>query len=75
MGFGAAAEIARKDLDQEASRFAGFREYIATEVLRSFPNAYLFGHPTERLPGHLSFGFRGQESEVGKLLEALDQVE
>jgi cysteine desulfurase len=74
VGFGAAAEIARKELGEEAARLAGFREYIATEVLRSFPNAYLFGHPTERLPGHLSFGFRGQEREVGTLLEALDQA-
>jgi cysteine desulfurase len=74
VGFGAAAEIARKELGEEAARLVGLREYITTEVLRNFPNAYLFGHPTERLPGHLSFGFRGQEREVGKLLEALDQV-
>jgi cysteine desulfurase len=74
VGFGAAAEIARKELDQEAKRLAGLREYIATEVLRDFPNAYLFGHPTKRMPGHLSFGFRGQEREVGKLLQALDQA-
>jgi cysteine desulfurase len=74
IGFGAAAEIARKELSEEAARLAGLREYIATEVLRNFPNAYLFGHPTKRLPGHLSFGFRGQEREVGKLLAALDQA-
>lgn len=74
VGFGAAAEIARKELAEEATRLAGLREFIATEVLRNFPNAYLFGHPTERLPGHLSFGFRGQQREVGKLLEALDQA-
>jgi cysteine desulfurase len=74
VGFGAAAEIAQKELDQEAKRLAGFRDYIATEALRTFPNAYLFGHPTERLPGHLSFGLRGQEREVGKLLAALDQA-
>ena len=74
VGFGAAAEIARKELAEEATRLAGLGEFIATEVLRNFPNAYLFGHPTERLPGHLSFGLRGQEREVGKLLEALDQA-
>jgi len=74
VGFGAAAEIARKELDQEATRLAGFREHIASELLRIFPNAYLFGHPTQRLPGHLSFGLRGQEREVGKLLAALDQA-
>jgi cysteine desulfurase len=74
VGFGAAAEIARKELDQEAKRLAGFREYLTTEVLRRFPNTYLFGHPTDRLPGHLSFGLRGQEREVGKLLVTLDQA-
>jgi cysteine desulfurase len=74
VGFGAAADIARKELGEEAARLAGLREYIATEVLRNFPNAYLFGHLTERLPGHLSFGFRGQEREVGRLLGALDQT-
>jgi cysteine desulfurase len=74
VGFGAAAEIALKELDHEANRLAGLREYIATEVLQNLPNARLFGHPTERLPGHLSIGFRGQEREVGRLLEALDQA-
>jgi len=74
VGFGAAAEIARKELAEEAARLAGLREYIAAEILRNFPNAYLLGHPTERLPGHLSFGFRGQERAVGELLEALDQA-
>jgi cysteine desulfurase len=61
-------------LDEDATRLAGLRERITTEVLRTFPNAYLFGHPTQRLPGHLSFGFRGQERVVGKLLAALDRA-
>lgn len=74
VGFGAAAEIARKELSEESTRLAAFREHLATELLRTFPNAYFFGHPTKRLPGHLSFGFRGQEREVGKLLTALDQA-
>ncbi len=74
VGFGAAAEIAREELPEAGARLARLREYVATEVLRNFPRAYLFGHPTERLPGHLSFGFRGQEREVGKLLEALDEA-
>lgn len=74
VGFGMAAEIARQGLEAEASRLARFREQIATEILGTFPNAYLFGHATERLPGHLSFGFRGQEREVGRLLSALDQA-
>jgi cysteine desulfurase len=74
VGFGVAAEIAQNELDEEALRLARLRERIATQVLRTFPNAYLFGHLTQRLPGHLSFGFRGQEREVGKLLAALDHA-
>jgi cysteine desulfurase len=41
-------------------------------VSRLLPHAYLFGHPHQRLPGHLSLGFRGEEGQVGKLLSALD---
>jgi len=74
VGFGAAAEIARQELVEEASRLAGFRNHVAGELRRLFPKSYVFGHPTQRLPGHLSFGFRGQEREVGKLLTALDQA-
>jgi cysteine desulfurase len=74
VGFGVATEIARKELAEEASRLAQFRDQIATEVLGTFPKAYLFGHATQRLPGHLSFGFRGQEREVGRLLSMLDQA-
>lgn len=72
VGFGAAAAIAREELADEAARLARFRERIATELSRTLPHSYLFGHPVHRLPGHLSFGFRGQEREVGKLLVALD---
>jgi cysteine desulfurase len=74
VGFGMAAEIARVELAEEASRLALFRDQISSEILRNFPKAYLFGHATERLPGHLSFGFRGQERETGKLLSILDQA-
>jgi cysteine desulfurase len=74
VGFGAAAEIARKELDEESARLAEFRQHIATEIQRMFPNAYFFGHKKERLPGHVGFGLRGQEREVGRLLAALDQA-
>lgn len=74
VGFGVAAEIARQELTEEASRLEAFREQVASELQQTFPNSYLFGHATQRLPGHLSFGFRGQEREVGRLLSALDQA-
>jgi len=72
VGFGAAAEAAREDLADEAIRLAQFRESIAAGLKRALPHFYIFGHATKRLPGHLSFGFRGQERELGRLLAALD---
>jgi cysteine desulfurase len=72
VGFGVAAAIAREELADEAIRLAQFRERIAKELSRTLPQSYLFGHPVHRLPGHISFGLRGHEREVGKLLEAFD---
>jgi cysteine desulfurase len=74
VGFGAAAEIARTELNEEAARLTELRELLTAELLQDFPNAYLFGHPTQRLPGHISFGLRGHELEVGNLLAKLDQA-
>lgn len=74
VGFGVAAEIARLELAEEAQRLAGFRQQIAAEILRAFPNAYPFGHSVQRLPGHFSFGLRGHEREVGQILTALDHA-
>jgi cysteine desulfurase len=74
VGFGAAAAIAQEELAAEAARLAQFRERIARELSQRFPDSYLFGHPVQRLPGHLSFGFRGRERELGKLLGALDRA-
>lgn len=74
VGFGAACDIAGQELSREALRLSELRAHIATEVRRIFPNAYLFGDETRRLPGHLSFGFKGHEREVGALLTALDQA-
>ena len=74
VGFGAAAEIAREDLASESERLARFRKYITSKLSEKFSDWYLFGHPVQRLPGHLSFGFRGRETELGKLLAALDQA-
>lgn len=72
VGFGAAAAIAQQELTEESARLAELRQHIWNELSRELPGAYLFGHATERLPGHLSIGFGGQEKQVGELLAALD---
>ncbi len=74
VGFGETASFAQEELAGEATRLAQLREHIAAELSRTLPHSYIFGHPSKRLPGHLSFGFRGQEREVGKLLLALDEA-
>ncbi len=74
VGFGAAAEIARMELAEEAARLKRFRDYILQELRRRLPQLYLYGHSTERLPGHLSLGIRGSEKDVGALLAVLDTL-
>jgi cysteine desulfurase len=74
VGFGAAAELAQQELAQESARLVSFRNRIVAEVSRRLPHCYLFGHSTQRLPGHLSIGLRGHEHQVGQLLLALDRA-
>jgi len=73
VGFGVAAEIAREEMTRETARLLQLRARIV-EGLRDIPQAYLIGHPVERLPGHLCVGFAGQENAVGKLLHSLDEA-
>jgi cysteine desulfurase len=72
VGFGAAAALAQEELARDSARLAGIRDRIAGELKCKLPNFYLFGHPAQRLPGHLSIGFHGQEHQVGQLLANLD---
>ena len=74
VGFGAAAEIARKEMDFEAKRLRLLREKIVHGLIRRLPQAYVIGHPEKRLPGHLSLGFAGQEVLAGRLVESLNKA-
>ena len=72
VGFGAAADIARKELAEETPCLKQFREHISRNSAAPCLIPNILGHSTRRLPGHLSIGVRGQEREVGKLLAVLD---
>ena len=74
VGFGAAAEIARAEWEEEGKRLTMWRDRIVATVTERLPNAYLLGHSEKRLPGHVCFGFAGQEGEAIKLLLTLDQA-
>jgi cysteine desulfurase len=74
VGFGVAAEIAREELEAEATRLKQLREKIMRCLAQSVPQAYVIGHPEKRLPGHLSLGFAGQEILAGRLVQHLDKA-
>lgn len=73
VGFGLAAEIARTELGDDASRLVVLRERIMETLAAELPQAYLIGHRYRRLPGHLCLGLAGQEGEAIRLLLALDE--
>ncbi|MGB2825958.1 MAG: cysteine desulfurase NifS [Thermoplasmata archaeon] len=59
VGFGKAAEIAQRDMPTTAERMRHLRDRIIKTVPETIPNAYLNGHPTNRLVNnvHLRFDF------------------
>lgn len=59
VGFGKAAEIALRDMEETTSRMRELRDVIIKTVPETVPNSYLNGHPTKRLANnvHLRFDF------------------
>jgi cysteine desulfurase len=61
-GMGEAARIANDEMDQENKRLKGIRGKLIDEI-QKIDQSYLTGHPTQRLPHHVSFRFSGIEGE------------
>ncbi len=74
IGFGQAALLARAEMGEESARLVGLRDRVLAGVTEQIDNAYLIGHPYQRLPGYLCFGFSGQEADAIRLLFALDDA-
>jgi cysteine desulfurase len=74
VGFGVAAALARTEAAAEIAQLTRWRNQIIAGVTAQIGNAYLLGHPQQRLPGHICFGFAGQEGEAIKLLLSLDEA-
>ncbi len=70
-GFGAAAEIAAREMALRADRASGFASAMK-RLLARLPGVALTGHPADRVPGHLSLCIRNIEAE--SLLRALDDL-
>jgi cysteine desulfurase len=61
-GMGEAARIASNEMEKENTRLKQIRDMLIGEILK-IDDAYLTGHPTERLPHHASFRFSYIEGE------------
>jgi cysteine desulfurase len=69
VGFGAAAEIAKKEMKRESKRLEKLRKKLEKGVLK-IENSHLNGHPEKRLPNVSNFWFDFIEGE--SLVTALD---
>jgi cysteine desulfurase len=63
VGFGAACEIAGKEMELEAARMRSLRDKLQAGLFERLDEVYLNGHPTERLPGNLNVSFAYVEGE------------
>jgi cysteine desulfurase len=70
VGFGAAAEIAARDLASESARLRGLRERLEAELLAAVPDVVIHGRSVERLPNTLNVSIPGARTD--HMLMALD---
>lgn len=72
VGFGKAAEIAKRDLTVEMSRLTALRDELWHRISDAIEGVELNGHPALRLPNNLNVAFRHVEGEA--LMLALRDV-
>jgi cysteine desulfurase len=70
IGFAKAAEIAGNDMSHESERMTKLRDDLIKGLIDPIPNAYLNGHPTQRLPDNASVRYSFIEGE--SILLSLD---
>jgi len=64
VGFGMAAELARAEMPQEASRLLALRERLRAAILSGLDRVQVNGSLEARLPGNLNVSFRHVEGEA-----------
>ncbi len=70
IGMAEALHLAQAERQQHGERLLPLRDHLIGEVLENIPESLLTGHPSERLPNHASFAFRGVDGNA--LLMMLD---
>ena len=63
VGFGAACELCREGMADEAQRTLALRERLRDKLFAQLDDIYLNGHPVHRLPGNLNVSFAYVEGE------------
>lgn len=72
VGLAHALELAQAGREAQAAHLASLRDQLTGRVLEEIPNSRLTGSPTERLPNHASFAFKGVDGNA--LLMLLDSA-
>lgn len=70
VGFGKAAEIARKEMSMNAAKLAKLRDRLFEGLLKPIPYSFINGHPTKRLADNASVRYNFIEGE--SMLLSLD---
>lgn len=70
VGLAKALELVRAEREELSRRLTALRDRLIERVLSEIPQARLTGHPSERLPNHASFVFKGVDGN--QLLMMLD---
>lgn len=63
-GLARALELAVADQPETCRRIEALRDRMIALIQQSIPDAYLNGHPSERLPNNINFSFPGAESDL-----------
>jgi cysteine desulfurase len=72
VGLGTCCALALKEMSAEGERLTGLRERLKDGILSQIDEAYINGHPLQRLPGNLNMSFAYVEGE--SLLMALKEI-
>jgi cysteine desulfurase len=64
VGFGKACALCQEEMVPEAERLTSLRERLRRELMDHLDEAFLNGHPTERLPGNLNLSFAHVDGEA-----------
>ncbi len=64
IGFGAAVEMRRKEMEAEERRLRGFKRFLRERIEKLIPHVAFNGDPENSLPGTLNVSFEGAEGEA-----------